>query len=286
MNLLEAEAALKQRLTALYDEAEAASIADWVMESLTGKSKVQRRLDGAGTLAQEEAAVLENYTAELLAHRPVQYVLGESYFYGMKLFVDERVLIPRPETEELADWAVGDLKASVPSAVRVLDIGTGSGCLALAVAKAVRGARVTAVDISVDALDVARYNAAREQVPLELLQADILSGQAGTLPVFDVIISNPPYITRPEQQSILPHVLDYEPHSALFVTDGDPLQFYKAIEQFAREHLAPGGTVYLELHRDFAQETLRYYEGCGWTAILRKDMQGADRMLRCRRPSG
>lgn len=286
MDIQMAFAALNEQLGTIYDKEEALSIADWVMESLTGKARLDRLMQPELTLNKEEQAKLAQYTRELLQHRPLQYVLGESYFYNLKLFVDERVLIPRPETEELVDWIIKDKvwdKKGGPGP-HLIDIGTGSGCIALALKKNIPAAEVYALDISESALAVAGKNAVGLGINIRLLAIDMLKAPGeGQLPAFDVIVSNPPYITVAEKETILPHVLDYEPHQALFVTDNDPLQFYKAIEAFADRFLLPGGAVFLELHRDFASETEQYYAARGWYTALRKDMQGNDRMLRCSR---
>ncbi|WP_118950213.1 peptide chain release factor N(5)-glutamine methyltransferase [Taibaiella helva] len=273
---------LKQRLGAIYDEAESANIAEWVIEAVTGYRRNAWLRQPEAALSPAQQAQLEAYTRSLVAQRPVQYVLGECYFLDMKLYVDERVLIPRPETEELADWIIKEWKGK-PGAI-ALDIGTGSGCLALALKKHLDRATVYAADLSEDALAVAARNAATLGLSLEWLQSDILqSGNEDQWPDADIIVSNPPYITLPEQHGMATHVLDYEPHMALFVTDNDPLQFYKAIAAFASKKLRPGGSVFLELHMDHARATKEYYEAQGWHTVLRKDMQGRDRMLQARR---
>lgn len=280
MKVLEADEQVRKQLSGLYDEAEAINISDWVMESLTGKNRLQRSLDTSLSLSETEQVKLESYLVELMEYRPIQYVLGESYFYGMKLFVDERVLIPRPETEELADWIVKHAQQQQLKQPAVLDIGTGSGCLALAVKKGIPNANVYAADLSEGALAVASENAARLDLDVRFLKMDILDAGSG-LPQLDIIVSNPPYITLPEQESILPNVLRYEPHQALFVTNNDPLQFYKAIASFSDKYLKNGGSLFLELHRDFATDTLQYYLDKGWKAELKQDMQQQDRMLHC-----
>lgn len=275
---------LQQQLAPIYDTAEALNVADWVIESLCGQRRSEWLLQKDKELEEKEEATLEQYTAELLNHRPVQYVLGESYFYDLKLFVDERVLIPRPETEELADWILKYARELNLQAPAVLDIGTGSGCLALSLKKHLAGAEVYAADIAEGALSVAGQNAHTLGLNIHLLRADILTATGlETVPEPDIIVSNPPYITLPEQDTILPHVLHYEPHQALFVTDNDPLQFYKAIERYAAQKLQKEGSVFLELHRNFAGATKAYYEQQGWQTELKKDMQGAERMLHCRR---
>jgi len=273
--------ALSQKLATIYDTAEAENIADWVIESMSGKNRQERSLaqDTLLTDAQEEQ--LEKYTAELLQHRPVQYVLGESYFYNLKLFVDENVLIPRPETEELVHWIIKSV-GKTSDKQKIVDIGTGSGCIALSLKMELPDVQVFGLDISEEALRVANINGKALGLAVHFEQLDILKAEEGNhLPEFDIIVSNPPYITLPEKESILPNVLQYEPHQALFVSNNDPLQFYKAIEQFAQRKLAQHGSVFLELHRDFAVATEQYFMGRGWFTELRKDMQENDRMLRC-----
>jgi release factor glutamine methyltransferase len=281
MDTGKAEILLREKLETIYESGEAESIADWTLESLTGKKRLER-LQSSTVLNEEQQIKLEQYAVELMEYRPVQYVLGESYFYDMKLFVDERVLIPRPETEELADWIVKYMHQQQLKQPVALDIGTGSGCLALAVKKDVPDATVYAADLSEGALAVASENAVRLNLDVRFLKMDILDVDAGGgLPQLDIIVSNPPYITLPEQESILPNVLRYEPHQALFVTNSDPLQFYKAIASFADKYLKPNGSLFLELHRDFAEDTLQYYRDKGWKAELKQDMQQQDRMLHC-----
>lgn len=284
MNAKEAFGKLRETLQAIYEPAESANIADWVVEAVTGRRQLDLRHTEDSSMSAAQELLLQKYTGELLQHRPVQYVLGESYFYDMKLHVDERVLIPRPETEELVHWALSFLRAYGQPAPLVADLGTGSGCVALALKKHCPAAGVSAVDLSAGALSVAQANAAALGLDVAWLQADILHPQGlEELPVQDLVISNPPYITLPEQKDIQPHVLAFEPHQALFVTDGDPLQFYKAIGRIALAKLRPGGGLFLELHRDFAAQTRDWYVAGGWHTELRKDMQGEDRMLFCRR---
>ena len=281
MTAREAFLHLKNRLASIYDVKETANIADWVIEDITGKGKLER-LNSDYELPVEIQQRLLSAEAELLRHRPVQYVLGKSYFAGMVLEVNEDVLIPRPETEELIEWlvrAVGQQKE-----LNIIDIGTGSGCIALSVKKYLPSARVTAIDISEKALAVAAKNAANYSLDISFLKTDILNVPAQQrLPVFDIIISNPPYISPDEKNSILPNVLDYEPHAALFVTDNDPLQFYRAIARFGESHLAEKGCIFCELHKDYAIATQELFRSLGWYTELRLDMQQNERMLYCRR---
>lgn len=280
MNFQQTKQDFVHQLETIYDMDEAINIAVWVLESVTGFSRQEQPFQHAYMFTDIQVAQIDRYLTELLQHRPVQYVLGECYFWDLKLFVDESVLIPRPETEELVDWALKFCKANHITTPAITDIGTGSACIPLSLKKHLPKAQVSAVDISEKALEVARRNARDTGLDVTFFLKDILDKNTwDTLPACDIIISNPPYITLPEKESILPNVLQYEPHEALFVTNEDPQQFYKAIEAFARLKLNKGGAVFLELHRDFARETADYYRSKNWKTELRKDMQGNDRML-------
>lgn len=206
--------------------------------------------------------------------RPVQYVLGKTEFCGMELAVDERVLIPRPETEELVQWIVNEHVG----AIRILDIGTGSGAIAIALKKALPLAEVTAMDISQSALELALDNALKNRISIRFIESDIL-----TLPLpgtFDIIVSNPPYIPADERERMASHVVDYEPSMALFVPNDDPLLFYRAIvERATRETW-----LYFEVHENYAQVTKELLEKQGFTNIeLCNDLNGKPRMLRGRK---
>jgi release factor glutamine methyltransferase len=215
---------------------------------------------------------------------PLQYVLQEAWFYGMQLYVDERVLIPRPETEELVDWVIKDSGNWEPGTGNggLLDIGTGSGCIALAIKKNLSAIEVHGCDISEAALQVAKKNAADQRSTIHFYQADILSVTARRqLPLFDIIVSNPPYIPQNDKEDMSLNVLQYEPHLALFTEDGDPLLFYRAIAGFAKDHLNKNGIIYLEIHAEMGSNIIDLYQHEGFTRIeLKKDMQGRDRMVK------
>ncbi len=303
MTLREAQQQLKNTLSALYDEREAATIADWVMEKITGLKKIDRILLSNRLLSPEDQSLLEKYTEELQTHRPVQYVLGESWFCGLQFRVDERVLIPRPETEELVEWILQTAasqqasKSSQPSAngFQLLDIGTGSGCIPISLKKKLPEATVLACDISEAALSLARQNAADNDTPVNFFHFDILQSLSGpvasrgndrfavipVLPLFDLIVSNPPYIPLKDRLTMRANVLAFEPSLALFVENEDPLLFYRAIAAFAGHHLAPGGNIFVELHEDLAAETGQVFRRHGFdNIILKKDLQGKDRMIK------
>jgi release factor glutamine methyltransferase len=283
MTIQEAQQQLIVQLQQVYENREAANITDWVMEHLTGWKRIDRIVHHQLPLLPPQAERLEQITADLLAHKPVQYVLHEAWFAGMNLYVDENVLIPRPETEELVEL-VRSQESGVDSRI-VLDIGTGSGCIPIALKKKLPRASVYACDVSEGALAVARKNAAAHETAIEFVQLDFLDTTTWTsLPAVDVIVSNPPYIPQQDASTMNKNVLDYEPHLALFVANNDPLLFYKAIAGFALLKLLPGGTIYAEIHEDLGTATRALFLEKGFTEVeVRKDLQEKDRMIRVRK---
>jgi len=282
MTIHDAGRQLLLQLLPVYEEREAGNIADWVMESITGWTKIDRVINKTLRLSAIQKDTLAAYTRDLLAHKPVQYVLHEAWFYGMKLYVDENVLIPRPETEELVEWIVGEARASGARPPAILDVGAGSGCIALGLKKGLPQASVYGCDISAGALSVARRNAAAQHLDITLQQLDFLSAPARqALPVFDIIVSNPPYIPVRDKAGMAANVLNHEPHLALFVANNDPLQYYKAIAAFAQERLAPGGAIYLEIYEEAGNTVLTLFREAGFThTVLRKDLQQKNRMVK------
>lgn len=228
----------------------------------------------------QQTRIYRQIKEDLLQNRPIQYITGKSYFSDFELYVAEGVLIPRPETDELADWIIRDCQA-IHQPIDIWDIGTGSGCIAIALKRKIRSAVVHASDISNEALTIARYNAAKLGTDIHFFRDDILSDRPMSLPRMDIIVSNPPYILPEEMNDMEPHVNRHEPHLALFVRDGDPLQFYKAIEKTARQQLKNDGILYMELHSLYAELTQLYFEQRQWRTLLRQDMQGKNRMLKC-----
>ncbi|PHX62175.1 MAG: protein-(glutamine-N5) methyltransferase, release factor-specific [Flavobacteriales bacterium] len=224
--------------------------------------------------------------SELKTEKPIQYITGEAWFYGLRFEVNENTLIPRPETEELVEWIVDGLKVK-GKGQRVLDIGTGSGCIPIALKKEIPNADVSAIDVSEKALEMARKNALDNQVEVNFILQDIL--QSSNLQIykssnilFDIIVSNPPYVRNIEKQEIKKNVLEYEPHLALFVEDSDALLFYRKIAQLALKSLAPNGKLFFEINQYLAKETVELLEQLGFKNIeLRKDFMGNDRMICC-----
>jgi len=282
MTMQEAQQQLLTSLYELYDNREAANIADWVLEHVTGMRKIDRIMHKQSLLSPERLALLQEYTRELLTHKPVQYVLHEAWFCGMPFYVDESVLIPRPETEELVEWIVAEIR-SKKHEVRnsILDIGTGSGCIPISLKKKLPQAAIFACDVSAPALAVAAKNAEAQQTTINFIQADFLDATTWpALPAVDIIVSNPPYIPHHNQHSMLPNVLAYEPHLALFVPNEDPLLFYDAIARFAQQKLLPGGTIFAEIHEDLGAQTKTLFESKGFVAEVKKDFQGKERMVK------
>jgi release factor glutamine methyltransferase len=281
MSLREAQQHLLQQLQALYDAREAVNIADWVMEHVTGKKKIDRLLVKNDPLAPEQLSSLEKVTRELMQHRPVQYVLGEAWFAGNPYFVNEEVLIPRPETEELVDWMVEEIQKSKIKSQKILDIGTGSGCIPIALKKQLPSSAITSIDKSAGALAVASKNAAHLKADIQLQQLDFLDEASWKgLPVFDFIVSNPPYIKQSEYGNMAKHVTDFEPSMALFVPDEDALVFYRKIGQFAQTHLSASGMLFFEINEALGNATTALLEQQDYQVELKKDLQGKDRMIK------
>jgi release factor glutamine methyltransferase len=279
MTLEAAKKALTHDLLLLYDERESAQITDWVMEHITGWGRMDRMLKKEQELSIDQQKEWLRCRDELVQHRPVQYALGEAWFMGYRFYVNESVLIPRPETEELVQWAVDSLQSSV-SSKQVLDVGTGSGCIPISLKKKIPSATITSVDISAAALHVAQQNADTLDVDIFFRELNFLDTTlTETLPSYDIIISNPPYVKQSEAASIEKHVLDFEPSLALFVPDEDALLFYRHIAAFGKTHLNPGGKIFLEINASLGKETTDCFIESGYHTELRKDMHGNDRML-------
>lgn len=277
---------LVSRLAGVYPPGEARAVARVLLEDAFGITLADVYAGKVREFSPHELERLHSMADRLEKGEPVQYVAGTAQFGGLTFEVSPGVLIPRPETLELVEWAAGDFSTRTGKGnrhMRVLDIGTGSGCIAVTMAVRLAGAQVTAVDISEKALGVARRNAARNGVQVEFAVCDILSPGADIAGNFDVIMSNPPYVCRSERAGMHRNVLDYEPHEALFVDDTDPLVFYRAIARFAAAHLASGGAVYVEINRRFGRETADVFSAAGFASVeLRKDSADNPRMIKAK----
>ncbi len=277
-----AEQSIITAIHSLYDDREASTIAGMVMEFVTGKSKMDRWLQKNEPLTLENLNFLEKYSKELLTGKPVQYVLGQAWFAGLCLQVNEHTLIPRPETEELVDlcasWAAAKKIQQAP--LKIVEVGTGSGCIAIALQKKLPSAQITAVDISTEAVNVASANAIAYNTSITFKTLDFLDeSNWPELGSFDIIISNPPYIADIEKESMAGHVLNFEPHTALFVRDNDPLIFYGALANFGNKYLHKDGAVFVEINQALGIQSQDVFEQNNYTTVLKKDLFENDRMI-------
>lgn len=268
---------LWRTLEPLYGNGEARAITDYVLDVCFGLSKADILCGAVEEMTAEKAAELNKIFGRLTEGEPVQYVLGRAEFSGRWFNVRPGVLIPRPETEELCAWITADSKAS--ASPKVLDIGTGSGCIAITLQLDMPESKVTAWDISADALDVARENAQQLGANVNFVKLDALNAKPEG--EWDVIVSNPPYICEKEKKDMAVNVLEHEPHTALFVPDADPLLFYRAITRLAVQTLSKGGRLYFEINPIYADDTCHMMRAEGMTAVeLRSDMYGKQRMAK------
>lgn len=280
MNLVEWEKHITGSLLSIYEMGEAEAISDWVMENLSGKKRAARIARKEEELTTEQQQKLERIMERLMKHEPVQYVLNESWFMGCRFYVDQQVLIPRPETEELVEWVISHCKFPLDE-LDIIDIGTGSGCIPISLKRRLRKARVFALDASEGALAVARKNAGTLGTELIFFHLDFLdTAQWEPLPMVDLLVSNPPYIPQEQSSTLSPHVVKYEPSMALFVPDNDALVFYRALAEFGRQKLKKGGQVFVEIHEDLSEPVEALFRSWGYSTELKKDMQGKQRMVR------
>lgn len=270
-----------QALTSMYGEGEAESFFYLILEEKQQLKRIDLALHPDLEISEEEIVVWNSILEQLKLEIPIQYLLGKTSFYGLDFEVNENVLIPRPETEELVDWIVSNvLKNGRSKSIKILDIGTGSGCIAVSLAKNLPNAEVFAIDVSDKALATAQKNAERNEVEVTFISQNILEtldlGQE-----FDIIVSNPPYVRNLEKEEIKKNVLDNEPHLALFVEDNDALIFYRKIAELAQKNLSDSGQLYFEINQYLGKEMISLLEGMDFKNIeLRKDIYENDRMTR------
>ena len=282
---------LWRRLTGIYDTDEAKAIVRWVLDVRFGLSLTDIVCGKTDELSEAEQAELEAMMLRLEKAEPVQYVVGVAEFCGRPFHVEPGVLIPRPETGELCEEILeesGKRKEERDyqrGGYQILDIGTGSGCIAITLALEIKEAKVTAWDISEKALHIAQENAKKLEADVTFEQQDILKlGEALNLIQWDVIVSNPPYVCEKEQATMAKHVLEHEPHLALFVPDDDPLRFYRAIAQYAKEALKTSGLLYFELNSLYARETEALLQDLGFVETeIKQDMFGKQRFLKAKK---
>jgi len=271
------------QLSPCYSREEIESISRLIFEKVLGLSAIQVHLNLNKTISAANLTQIKDILNRLIRFEPIQYILGETEFYGTKIKVNSAVLVPRQETEELADWIIKDFSKLTPN---ILDIGTGSGCIPIALVKNLPGATAVGWDISIDALAVAKDNAICNNVNIDFQYADILkSVYPSSTTSFDVIVSNPPYVTTLDQLSMNKNVLNYEPHIALFVADNDPLIFYRIISELAPSLLKSEGHIYFEINEKYGTEIMNLLTSKGFlNIILKRDINGRARMVRGRLP--
>lgn len=278
---------IQESLSTIYPATEIRNSWLLIIEELTGYTRTQIIINKNSILSEEQNEKVQTIVARLQQFEPIQYVLGKTEFYSLPFKLTKDVLIPRPETEELVDWV---LKDNPGFTGKLLDIATGSGCIAIALAKHFTNATISGIDVSEKALDAAKKNATINTVNVDFKKMDILKvdGEKEMHYVsteekacYDIIISNPPYICEQEKEYMHNNVLNYEPHLALFVPDDDPLLFYKEIALFASRNLVSGGKLFFEINQRFGKEVVNLLENAGFTGIcLRKDISGKDRMIK------
>ena len=298
MNVKQYRTQFIQELVQIYDVGEAESFFYLILEDKHQLKRIDLALNPDLTFSNEEIEYWNSILDYLKKEIPIQYLLGKTSFYGLEFEVNSTVLIPRPETEELVDWIIQSQKLEVRNQkleavsrnIKILDIGTGSGCIAISLAKNIPNAQVFAIDVSEEALATAQKNATLNQVEIHFIKTDILKitdleklpSSLFPLPTyFDIIVSNPPYVRELEKQEIKKNVLDNEPHLALFVEDNDALIFYRKIAGLAQKNLSPNGQLFFEINQYLGKEMIELLENKGFKNIeLRKDIYGNDRTIR------
>lgn len=274
---------IKQAINGQYPDTEASAIAKAILTDVFQLSTTDLYASKDMNFSTNQAEKLEVIINRLRANEPLQYILGNCYFCGLNFHVEPGVLIPRPETAELVEWIIADRKSS-DSPIRILDIGTGSGCISISLAKNLPQSEVYAWDISEDAIRIASDNANRLDANVRFRQTDVL-GQVPTNTMMNVIVSNPPYITEAERTDMDANVTDWEPDTALFVPDNAQLLFYERIADIGKQILTPDGTLYFEINQRFGTETVDMLRKKGYRNVeLRKDLSGNDRMIKAERP--
>lgn len=273
---------IKKMLAGYYPDAEASALAKMLLVEVLHFSTLELFGGKDKEVFKKDLDVLYEMSRRLQNREPIQYIIGRETFCGMPFVVNRHVLIPRPETQDLVDWIAEEDQQTNPC--RLLDMGTGSGCIAISLAKKLPHVQVEAWDISGEALQVARQNALNNQVKVDFHQQDILSASPG-IAEWNVIVSNPPYITNKEKAEMEANVLNWEPHTALFVPDHDPLLFYRKIAQLGMSMLVNGGALYFEINRAYGTETIAMLQALGYeNIIIRKDRFNNERMIKATRP--
>lgn len=268
-----------EQLQHLYDADEIKSMLTIVAYEVLGLSRVDLVLKDNESLSEAQIVQLNNVLSQLQQEIPIQYIFEKAYFYGYEFKVSPATLIPRRETEELVEWVLSEMNCQPEKKWRVLDIGSGTGCIPITIKKEFPLAEVFAMDISTEALKIAKENAEKLNASVIFIEQNILTTEQ--LDSYDIIISNPPYVRNLEKAGIKKNVLDYEPHLALFVEDNDPLVFYLKIAQLAQKSLTENGLLFFEINQYLGEEMQQMVSEYFKTIELRKDLQGNDRMMKC-----
>lgn len=267
---------IRSRLQPYYTAEEVSALSRIVCCDLLGQAPTDYYLGKDIVLSSKKEQELEDILQRLSRFEPLQYIEGRTLFLGRELLVAPGVLIPRPETEELVELMLKE----IPADARILDVGTGSGCIAISLAKELPDALVTAWDVSPEALSVARVNARKLQADVRFVECDVLACQVDEVGLYDVIVSNPPYVTEAEKADMEPNVLQWEPSLALFVPDDDPLRFYRRIAVLGRDMLADGGRLYFEINRAYGREMVEMLPTMGYVGVrVEKDLSQNDRFV-------
>ncbi len=278
-------AMMKRQLEGSFECRELNSVVDLILEDYLGQSRVTFRSHPDQPVTGDVVACVKKAISRLKQHVPVQYILGKASFYGLEFIVNEHVLIPRPETGELVGWILSDYRAGAyPRSSKILDIGTGSGCIAITLKRNIPDSVVVAVDISRNALEIAQLNAQALETEIQFLQMDILDpDQCDVTGPFDLIVSNPPYVLQSDKAWMDANVLDHEPSVALYVEGERPLIFTEAIASFAARNLSPAGAIYLEINEKMGSRILELFSDAGYEqTVLKRDIHDKIRMVRAR----
>jgi release factor glutamine methyltransferase len=278
MSLQEIKIFLKQKLSSKIDAVELSSLIGMLIEAVTGWNRMQQIVNVNTELTKEQQTQIEQYAEQLLVGKPIQYILAKTWFMGNELMVNEHVLIPRPETEELVEWIIS-YASIMNKPLSILDLGTGSGCIPIALKLALPNCTLTGLDISKDALAVAQMNAKNLNVSIDWMEEDILN-TAALDTSYDIMVSNPPYIPIREKKDMQEQVLNFEPSIALFVSNEDPLIYYRAIAKIGKQNLSKNGQLFFEIHYDQGKAILALLDELNYHAELRQDSFGKNRMIR------
>lgn len=279
MTWQEAQWEMKKSLSSIYDDREASQITEWAMEFISQTPRIDRIMRANDAMTTDEIALWHQYNKELQEGKPIQYVIGYAWFLGNRFYVNQHVLIPRPETGELVEIIYNENKDRTN--ISIIDIGTGSGCIPISLKLMMSSAKITALDVSMEALKIAQANAALHHTDIHFMQEDIFDHEKWKqLPAFDIIVSNPPYIPYSEKNSLHENVRNHEPHLALFVSNDDPLSFYKTIAALGIQKLKQNGLLYFETHYLYANEVATLLMEYGFEVTVLKDFFGKDRFVK------